>query len=68
MLINRSSDYLRMAAECRALSRTMTRAEQRDILVQMAEAWEQLAQGSDVPVRAVPACDELEISPPEKQT
>jgi hypothetical protein len=36
--------------------------------VQMAEAWEQLAQGSDVPVRAVPACDELEISPPEKQT
>jgi hypothetical protein len=53
--MRRKSEYLRFAAECRELARTMAREDQREALLKMAETWEQL--GREAPEREGPERD-----------
>lgn len=43
------AEYLRNASECRRLARKMTKKEQQEKLLHMAETWEKIARKSQEP-------------------
>ena len=62
-LVKTSSEYRRYAEECRALAKQMTDIMQRDLLLMMAETWEQLAE--DRKGKGFIHLDESSKEPPE---
>jgi hypothetical protein len=50
-IMETASEYRKYAEECRALAKNAKTAQQREILLEMAQAWLQLAEDADGKVR-----------------
>jgi hypothetical protein len=66
----RADEYRRLANECLAMARTVTRPEARDSLIEMARIWFRLAEEQDaasvplgVPDQSQPAMQQQQIQP-----
>ena len=52
--MKKASEYFQHAAECRALAAGMSKPEQREQLILMAEQWERLARDREDLIRKHP--------------